>query len=272
MSKSTKLVCLLATPRSGSSYLCDLLEHHPDVESHSELFHRQATYFGIPHRPRLESHFGQELRSELEDYRDERLVQYVHRRPADFLKSLRDQSSKSALFFKLFPRHLEFDTFRELILADVSIGKIIWKREPLAAFVSLKKAIAVKKWSHHDTSGLSVDLSAREFVDWFDANERWYQRCEQAMIAKGSRFESLEYESLMNLGGPLEHLRAITACLANLGAEVGEVPDSIGSQLETRPRQNAPTSPKDSIANLAAFAAELETLGSAGLIRHHLND
>ena len=107
-SGSTRFV-IVASPRTGSNYLCGGLNAHPDVLCHYELFHPDQVYCTW------------ELTAELGD------LEARNADPKAFLAKMWGLAGTSrAVGFKIFAEHDA--TARELTLADASVKKIVLRR------------------------------------------------------------------------------------------------------------------------------------------------
>lgn len=267
----TRSICLLALPRTGSSYLCDLMMAHPQVESHSELFHRRAVFLGVPERPRLIRFFSQVLQASLVDYQDRRLVDFAHSQPRKFLDLLAEQSNKPYLFFKVFPRHLPWDVIEDQLLANREVGKLFLYRDPLQTYVSFLLGRLSDTWSHQDTTLMRVKVDPDEFLAFTDRNQAWQRNCEATLQAMDQPYASIQYETLRTLNSNVEVTNLICRLLESLGILLDPVAADAFDSLNIRPIQNRRAHVRESMSNFDELARALERRGRSALIAHHVD-
>ena len=113
-------------PRCGSTFLCSLLDSHPKILCHFEVFHPDKidTASGF-------NEVAEEMRSYTPQTRDEN--------PAEFLKTLfkynlyADYNIAEVVGFKIFVDHSQ--EAHNLVLNDKSILKILLRRNTIDAYV-----------------------------------------------------------------------------------------------------------------------------------------
>ena len=165
VSESPDLLCLLAMPRTGSSYVSDLFDAHPQFQSHTELFHREAVFLRVADRSALLPDLTRLARTRSADIYDPALVAWARKSPRALLDFLSERREKRFLTFKVFPRHLSDEQLDPVLFDAPRIACLLLERDPLASYVSQLKARRTREFSHRDTSHLTVDAEAAEFVD-----------------------------------------------------------------------------------------------------------
>lgn len=131
---------IVSAPRTGSTYLCTMLDSHPDVLCHTE-----------PYRP--DDMYHHQQTAQLGRW----TVHQRRRRPFAFLSALWRVSSTQApaVGFKLFPGH-SFPVL-SFLLAEPSVQVIILRRKhQLQAYVSLQQALKTEQWSIEDKNERKV--------------------------------------------------------------------------------------------------------------------
>lgn len=130
---------IIANPRTGTNHFIDLLNSHPEITCHREVFHQNTVYL-------------------LEGTRDD-LLERREKDPAEFLDELYESSPTRACGFKIFCGH----NLRviEKVLHDPTIKKIILYRPNfLAVYSSEKIAEAEKRYLIMEDSKISIAAGA----------------------------------------------------------------------------------------------------------------
>ena len=190
LKRALRFVMLHAT-RTGSNYLCTVLNSHPDVLCHHEIFNPHVV--GVA-RHLQESGFALGTIDERE------------RDPEGFLDRVwRTDLGHAAVGFKLCL--WQHEAAWRAVIADTSVRKILLKRRNrVKAFVSLLLARQTGEWVVYDDRGapgprpaVHVDVDAlRENIA---LHERFYRETEAALAASGQRHALLWYEDLFAGGG-----------------------------------------------------------------------
>jgi LPS sulfotransferase NodH len=187
---------IVAARRTGSNWLCTLIDSHPAILCHHELFNPA----GIFQAQRL---------------RDDALcLGSVIERDADpmnFLDRIWFHSGGyDCLGFKLTPGQAE--PVFEHVLADPSVRKIVLRRRNrVKTCVSEKVALLLDSWEVYDEADLPVekpriDLDPQELQEHAARNERFYERVEASIEGTGQTCLRVDYE---DLGSPEEHGRLL---------------------------------------------------------------
>ena len=242
---------MVAMPRTGSSYLADLLDNHPDFEVHTELFHRQAVFLKVADRERLLPILSAVFRTSFADIYDPRLVERAHDDPTALLSVLAQHRTARYLTLKVFPRHLDAATLNERLLRPKGIAHLLLSRDPLSTFVSQLKARCTKQWSHQDTSRLQVTIDTDEFLQYVEQRQNWYDHCRRQLTAAGRAFEELTYEELIGADSDAVALKRVLdlACKVGIRSEAAEPAASI----QVRPKQDRTAAISESVENWASF-------------------
>jgi hypothetical protein len=125
------LFVVLAQPRTGSTFLCDLLDHHPAVACHDELFHRR--WVGLNGT----------------GYDDLKSLPQREAAPLAFLASVVARGlarpGVTRVGFKYFPEHEP--AIAALLAERPSIPVVrLRRRSVLAQYASFRNALAARDW------------------------------------------------------------------------------------------------------------------------------
>ena len=116
---------IIANPRTGTNHLIDLLNSHPDISCHREVFHRDTVYL-------------------MDGTRDD-LLKIRNKDPLLFLNELYTCSTTKACGFKIFMDH--DNSVLDTVLRDPAIKKIVlYRQNLLAVHSSAQIAVAEQRW------------------------------------------------------------------------------------------------------------------------------
>jgi LPS sulfotransferase NodH len=223
---------ILAAPRTGSNWLCTLLDSHPEILCHHEIFNPEGVHFAQSRRDG-ELDFGT-----LED-RD--------RNPLQVLDLVwRESLGHRVVGFKI-NRGQESRVLRR-VLEDRDVLKIVIRRmNCIRTFVSEQIAEITGRWESNPGSEvsrelISIQVDPAELRQHVLLNQRYYHEIYRSLAALGQTALEVCYE---DLGCRRVHRRA----LAFLGA-------TPSVQLQTGTR-------KQSIAELHELIANFDDLERA---------
>lgn len=247
-------------PRSGSNYLCQLLNSHPDVFSNFEIFHLSKVYFRDPEEtvPRL----NQLLSTQFTGIEDPALVHFAHQHSERLIEGLRNLANGRTLSFKVFPRHFSRKQFREHVLADRRLAKILLKRDYLSAYVSRMKALKMKKWASADTSAIRVSLDPHDFKKYVRDNNYWFDTSEHLLNASGQQYAVVDYDELMSIDGERERLTHMIEIIRKTGLELASLESAGVTDVNSRMKKQDKTRKLEStVENMDEFTDGLRRLG-----------
>lgn len=220
--------------RTGSNFLCTVLNSHPDILCHHEIFnpfvigvarHLQGSDFRLGSMAERESD------------------------PVEFLDRVwRADLGHRAVGFKLCI--WQHEPAYRAVLPDPSVRKILLKRRNrVKAFVSLLTARQTREWVVYDDRGVpgprpKVHVDRTELWQNIALHRRFYEETEAALRESGQDYAQLWYEDLFSPGG-------IEPALGFLG--VGGRP----ALPEGQTWKLAPRSLRDAISNFDSLSAEL---------------
>jgi LPS sulfotransferase NodH len=187
---------ILAAPRTGSNLLCTLLNSHPEVLCHHELFNPGGIYYAL-------------------DYRDGTLdlgsLEARERDPFGFLRSVwMHTQGAGCVGFKI--TRGQNDAVMEALLGDPGVLKILlYRRNRLKTYVSEQLAIQTDRWEVYrrdelvtDTPRLRIDVGA--FRAHCVLNEGFYRHIRHTLRSGRQRWIETVYENLLTGS---EHVRLL---------------------------------------------------------------
>jgi len=187
---------ILAAPRTGSNLLCTLLNSHPEVLCHHELFNPEGIFYALDCR-------AGSLRLGSMAERD--------REPFAFLQRVWETTKgASSVGFKMTRGQNE--TVMQSLIEDPGILKIIlYRKNRLKTFVSELVARQLNQWEVYaedelatDTPKLHVDVESLKAH--CDLNEGFYAGIQQLLQTKQQPFIEMVYENIFTRS---EHIRLL---------------------------------------------------------------
>jgi LPS sulfotransferase NodH len=177
---------IVGARRTGSNWLCTLIDSHPAILCHHELFNPA----GIFYAQRLRDS-GLGLGSVSERDAD----------PMSFLDRVwRHSGGHSCLGFKM--TYGQAGPVLDHLLADPAVRKIVLRRRNrVKTCVSEKVAEQLDSWEVYDEADLpvqkpQVDLDPRELREHAARNERFYEHVEASIEGAGQTYLRVDYEDL----------------------------------------------------------------------------
>jgi hypothetical protein len=226
---------ILNAPRTGSNYLCTVLNSHPDILCHHEIFN--------PHVVGVARHLqvnGFVLGTIEERERD----------PEEFIDRVwRTPMGRRCVGFKLCWR--QHAAALRAVLADTGVRKIVLKRRnQVKSFVSLVLARQTGEWVVYDDAPPPrprprVSINIADLRDTILFNQQYYQEIETTLSATGQSHLELFYEQLFSLD-----------CLETTLKFLG-VPPAAAASLSGECWKLTPSSLPEVVANFNELSAAL---------------
>jgi LPS sulfotransferase NodH len=195
MPTGTRFV-ILAAPRTGSNLLCTLLNSHPDVLCHHELFNPNGIFYALEYRDGSMDLGSMEARD---------------REPLAFLQRVWEHPlGASCVGFKM--TRGQNDAVMRALIGDPGVLKILlYRRNRLKTFVSEQLARQTDQWEVYArdqlvTGAPRLHIDVESFRAHCDLNERFYQDIEHALRSGRQRWIEVAYEDLLSGS---EHVRLL---------------------------------------------------------------
>lgn len=203
---STTRFIILAAPRTGSNLLCTLLNSHPEVLCHHELFNPEGIFYAL-------------------DYRDGSLdlgsMAERDRESFGFLQRVWENTQgASCVGFKM--TRGQNDAVMRSLIEDSGVLKIVlYRKNRIKTFVSEQVARQTDQWEVYagdervtDVPKLRVDVESLKAHS--DLNGRFYEEIRHSLKTKQQPCIEMFYE---NIFSGSEHIRM----LGFLGVEAARV-------------------------------------------------
>jgi LPS sulfotransferase NodH len=225
---------VLSAPRTGSNWLCTLLDSHPDILCHHELFNPKGIHYALGLR---DGSFSLGTKEE----RDRDPLGLLARAFATHL-------GHGAVGFKI--NWSQDARVFDAVLRDVEVKKILTvRRNRIKTFVSELIAEQTGQWESYihrsprgDVKSLRVDREA--LAEHIGRNERYYADLRERLRATERPYIEVAYEDLES---DEEHARIL--------GFLGVAPPT--SRLEAATFKRNPSNLKDLISNYEELASAL---------------
>ncbi|MCZ6683991.1 MAG: hypothetical protein O7B26_12490 [Planctomycetota bacterium] len=177
---------ILAAQRTGSNLLCTLLNSHPEILCHHEIFNPRGPIYAVTHR---------------EGTLDFGSIEERDRDPFSFLDRVwRTRCGHSCVGFKMTQDQAE--PVLQRVLARPSIKKIVLRRRnKIKTYVSQKISQRLDEWEVYDSQELAprrprVNVDVDQLREQIASNERFYSAIGEALKPWPDLYVEIVYESL----------------------------------------------------------------------------
>lgn len=258
-------IAWIALPRTGTNYLCELLENHHRIESHYEVFHKHKLY--VKNRKKVVTLINKKNSTAFTNYKDPNLIKWVHKNPQYLLKILKEMSCTNYFSFKIFPGQLNQKLVRETIINDRSIKKILVKRNLLDVYVSRGLALKLEKWGHTDTSAMKLEIDFDEFMKWLNWVNQWYQSFEDGLTSLEQNFSVITYKGLHSQETDKDKFVYLINFLrtVNINLELKEITANMQNNILIK-KQDLRANIADKVVNYVAFEQKIYQAGLEHLL------
>lgn len=233
---------ILAAPRTGSNLLCSLLDSHPDILCHHELFNHDGIFPSRAMRGHDDTFFGTVAERDAD--------------PDRFLTRVwqaAEEDGVSCVGWKW--TRGENETALQRMLHDANVRKIVlYRRNRVKTFVSERIAQVTQQWEVYDSQELiaapRVRVDAQDLQRHIHINERFYAELEASLQATHQPVFSVLYESLFDIEVQQQLLQFL------------QVRDTTHPLVAASVKQNADDL-RDSVVNFEELSEELASTALA---------
>jgi len=225
---------ILAVPRTGSNLLCTLLNSHPEILCHHEVFNPQGIYTALTHRNQI---------------LDLGSLQERDRNPLAFLDQVwQTGDGQRCIGFK-WTRGQNEDVLRTVV-GDRAVKKFVLRRcNRIKTYISDKIAQQTQQWEVYSKDDLHlprprIAADKEELLAHISTNARFYGELLSSLRRMEQPHIETTYEALFDKAEQRRLLEFLGICDLNFHLEAASV------------KQN-PTDLRDSISNFAEFRESL---------------
>jgi LPS sulfotransferase NodH len=190
----TKFI-IFSGARSGSTLFCDLLNAHPEILCHRELFHLQTIDYNVD--------IGNEIGFPTIEERDRNIELFL-------AKIWQQNLNKKAVGFKIFRN--QNPTVNSLLIKDKQVQKIVLTRKnKIKTYVSLLLAKKHNEWIIDEKTAPQdkerkqgvVKINLESLQNWIQVHDRYYESIRQALEKSKQSFLEISYEDLIGADNEL---------------------------------------------------------------------
>lgn len=253
-----RLICMVTVARSGTNHLGSVLSGISEIDVRNELFNRTRCW--TMHRHELAELSRRSSTAFPLSCESSEAITVIRRRPGLVVDCLTDLMApdKRLLYFKVFRLQLSVRQVREAFIKRPDTIVIFLRRRPIDTFISLRKALHHQQWRHIDTTRLSINIDADDFIGWWGRTSAWFRKVEAACWAIGKPFHRLSYEDDIDVPSD-KTLGRFREILASHGlADLTIARDETGNEFK---RQDRNRDLSDRVANWPEFRQRLEDKG-----------
>ncbi len=245
-----KPLVIIASERTGTNYLCDLLGHHPQIAAYYEIFANVAVMMTDAEVKDL---------CEVQNWpftsrSDRTLIARFKSSPDQIIDLIQKHLSaqQKILSFKVFQDHLPIKTLAQLIRDYEAIAVT---RRVIDTYISFVKATTKDEWLRLDTTKIKPTLHIEDFIDWYHKRHDYYKLCaNQYSKAHHREIKVLRYEEFTH-GSNRENL--IFVC-KQISDSMGVCLDSPDTEFDIGFwKQDKNSSVTDKVENWAEFEKQL---------------
>lgn len=177
---------IIAAPRTGSNWVCSMLNSHPEILCHHEIFNPDGIHYALDHR-------GGDIYFGTLAERDSA--------PLDFLAQLwRQNFGKQAVGFKI--NRGQNEAVFQHVLTDRGVHKIVlMRRNRIKTFVSEMIAEQTGQWESYNLAAGSrqnvrLEVDVKALWRHVALNRDYYARLQHALRSSGQEYLQVTYEHL----------------------------------------------------------------------------
>ena len=251
LAPETRFICILASPRTGSTLLFSLLWNCTGLNLKYELFHpKWAHSVTSLDRQVLSSRVGNDLGT------DETLCAWRTMHPGKTLDTLYESGGKKPIIFKIFPDHLSYEHLRDGIFSRDDVGYIFLRRRPIESYISEVKVRKFNAFHTIDTTSFRPELKAGSFVKWAAKIQEWNDWLESELAVTNRRCARLTYEKDIGLPDTYAALSKVVHAIGYAGLTCTLKDVGFVSSMK---RQDQEPCYQNRISNWRQFASALRT-------------
>ncbi|HQZ11336.1 MAG TPA: hypothetical protein PK286_00490 [Devosia sp.] len=250
-------LCLIASPRTGTRHLSEVLRNIEGLASYLDVFD-PAGASGIDETgwPLLRTASGVPFGTPA----DPALSAFARSNPAGWLDALEQATAaqgKRFMSFRLLDQHLPTGAALDALMSHAGLRVVMVVRKQIDAYVSWRKGSELNRWRDVDTTGFQPELDADHFERWLDGQQHWYEMWRSHLSRNYLPAPIVRYE--LDIDQPPEQIaRRFVAIAAQVGVALKTPATLMHRGLM---KQDRSTSAFDKVRNWTEFSREIFSRG-----------
>lgn len=222
-------ICCISTGRTGTNYICDLLDSVDNIMSLREIFSHNRCY--VP------PYVDKILKEKINLSSDNLIVNYTHnhiRRFMEILREIQSECDKQYMFYKIFitSYHISIEQLENRFFKEnTNIGFLFITRDSIRTYVSLKKAQQLDIWDRIDTTNLKVTFEPEEFKRFCKTSNTLFNNIVSLCKKYNKSLLVLSYEEIFKIDTDIDRLRYIATKFDEAFNIKLNIPDTVKSRF-----------------------------------------
>lgn len=256
---TTKIIFVLSEARTGSTLLCDLIDHYDNTVNFHEIFHdvgHPADYDAF----KVDVNFNNVLQDQFGDgiFDQEKMFPRITKNPKKLLELLTEHVTKTVIvkahLFQLIAGTYPVSYVMDWVLSQPNHKFILLERQNfLASHVSVLKAEQLNLWHNIDTTNTKVEIDPVRFKKELTANNWRYSYIRQKLKDHQIDYLNVDYDRDLKNYNISEFEQLIEPWAARNDINLG----SARPKRVKVTKQNTSNDIADSISNWAEVSAIL---------------
>ena len=219
---------IFTQPRSGSNLLCGMLNSHPEILCHHEIFNPKRIYYSKDFHELLADREQTSRKDLIKGKLGLMTLRQRKLNPERFMFEIwKNNFGHKAVGFNLFPTHIPNASMS--LIKDNNVKKIILtRRNKLKCYVSLLIARKTGVWDSYNLSktkdNVSVSVNAAKLLKWSLKRDRYFENLSKKIIDLEQEFLEISYEDLTNEKSESVKSNLLEFIGVNLNTECLETP------------------------------------------------
>jgi len=241
-------IFIAAHARSGSTFLCRLMEKIKEVRVYLEIFHY--------HYDIIDYHLQGDLSvisekmslpADKKKARSELVFRYL-----EFVGLLEQINPGKVIAFKVFPKHLPDKVLADFVRENRFI--VLLRRNLLHSYISDVISVKIQEWGTVDTSQEKIEFSPTDFAAHVRGVMNYYRKINLLSEKSRQKLVTLDYETLTTSIDPVQLISSMLSDCLGFGVETNTGTVEIS-------RQDKRTRASDKVLNVGEMTDYLERFG-----------
>ena len=157
-------IITISMGRTGTTYICKLLELCPNTLSLHEIYHKDHLFLPDDVKAYVKEYLQVKTDWDVmcaNRFNTEKYIQAI--------LYAKHKIGKEVVCYKVFPwsKHLDTSQLDKFFFPRQNTGYVLVDRNPLLSYISLYKALTIRKWECHDTTDIYIHFNSADFYRYY---------------------------------------------------------------------------------------------------------